>query len=182
VEGNGYLKKSGKKLIRQDIWCHLLDGWTPPNPSTLMMRRSAFLELGGFDIGLSSVEDHDLWMRVALGGAKVAFEDMPLSYFTMDGKDRISFNSRRRFQAMEKFLIKWKKEIISSEGSRKYRWFKHDYAWKVAFPIFYKMVRHRQIHNALPVFLRYLLCNPLFYSYVSREVLKRSNRRKTGIE
>ena len=42
------------------------------HPSTLIMRRHAVLEAGGFDEALPAVEDWDLWLRLAARGASFA--------------------------------------------------------------------------------------------------------------
>lgn len=34
-------------------------------PSTVVLRKSAFVESGGFDVSLRSIEDYDLWLRIA---------------------------------------------------------------------------------------------------------------------
>lgn len=46
--------------------------------STVLIRRTILEETGGFDEGLRNGEDRELWWRVALTGAKIAFINDPL--------------------------------------------------------------------------------------------------------
>jgi glycosyltransferase involved in cell wall biosynthesis len=47
-------------------------------PSSVMVRRSAFLASGGFDTSMNYVEDWDLWMRMFHSGMKFAAVQEPL--------------------------------------------------------------------------------------------------------
>ena len=50
------------------------------SPSLMMMRRTAFEQVGGFDETLRQAEDYDLWMRVAANGPILYMLDTMVSY------------------------------------------------------------------------------------------------------
>lgn len=164
VDRDGRLRESRKALYETELWGHLLEGWTAPNTSTLILRKDVFLQLGGFDSGLRSCTDHDLWMRIARSGVRVAVVPERLSHFSMNiSGSRTSFNSALRTAGMRTFLSRWKREIIDSHGMRTYWRFKRDYWIKVVFPLVNFSLRQRHLLAATTLFSRYLLWNPLFY-------------------
>jgi glycosyltransferase involved in cell wall biosynthesis len=153
---------SGKKLISEDILGHLLQSWTAPNTSTLMLRRSSFERLGGFDEALPSCQDHDLWMRVAQQGLVVDCVREPLSFFCFDHDDRISANYRDRMAGVEAFLQKWRDLIVERAGPEQFRRFRNRYYVTAAFSVFTSLLRSGRA-EALIVFWKYLAANPAFY-------------------
>ena len=55
--------------------------WQPVLPSAMMMRRTALLEVGGFDPGLSHEEDLDVALRLTLAGYATAWlEEVTVAY------------------------------------------------------------------------------------------------------
>ena len=163
VDKDGEPRESGKELIDRDILDRLLEWWTAPNTSTLVFRQSVFQDLGGFDTKLTSCQDHDLWFRIGLKHIAVAFSAERLSYFSMEGSDRISLQHSDRLDGMKAFLRKWKKEIIKLRGRMHYKWFKNNYEKRAAYPIFVLSIKKRKVGMALGIYFRYLSCNPLFY-------------------
>jgi glycosyltransferase involved in cell wall biosynthesis len=75
-------KKKGSKLWRQKFVCAkrkrgnllpLLYYNTIVATLTVMMRRSLFMDLGGFDIEIHGCEDLDLWIRIAQNGYQFGY-------------------------------------------------------------------------------------------------------------
>lgn len=159
------------ELFDHDIWQQLLDGWTAPNTSTLLFRRSSFLALGGFDSNLTSCQDHDLWMRMAQEKAKIAFSPECLATFGMGASNRISLDSRPRFGGMERFLANWEDAIVKTRGRRFYKSFRGDYRQKVAFPIFIFMLKRRQLWKMQTVFWHYIAFNRIFYRRILNRIV-----------
>lgn len=172
VNAMGDMSASHKKLIRTDIWEHLLDGWTACNTSTLFFKKDCFHEIGGFDGRLTSCQDHDLWIKVALQDVKVEFCPERLSFFARDASDRISVDFHKRLAGAQSFLEKWRNEIIDSRGPRHFDWFRNTYLNKVAYPVFLSCVRKKDLKTALTVFSRYLAPNPDFHLYVKNRLAK----------
>lgn len=52
--------------------------------SMVAVRRSVFLEAGGFDEKLPALQDHEMWMRLASRKARFKFINQPLTYYNYD--------------------------------------------------------------------------------------------------
>lgn len=59
--------------------------------SAALIRRTAFDAVGGFDIGLPSCQDWDMWLKLQRAG-RIALCHQPLTHYYFDGDDRISRN------------------------------------------------------------------------------------------
>ncbi|MBN2214921.1 MAG: glycosyltransferase family 2 protein [Bacteroidales bacterium] len=171
VDNKNNIIPSRKKIITDNLWDNLLNWWTSPNTSTLMFRKDVFISLGGFDNRLMNCEDHDLWMNVAKNNIIFKGINEQLSYFNQSNSERLTFDYKRRFDGVKKFLSKWKGDIINSKGIMHFLWFKNIYKLNAALPIFMILLRKRQFKNALIVFVKNLLCNPFFYSHVFKSFI-----------
>ena len=168
VEPDGAIQPSKKNLPEGDVWPALLDGWTAPNTSTLVFDRDCFCELGGFDTSLDSCQDHDLWMRLAREGASVGVVDEPLSYFTRDATDRISYSYPARMNGVDAFLNKWQQNIISARSEQAYQRFAADYRASAAAPIAYEALFQGDLETVVAVSRKYLLFNWSMYRMLVR--------------
>jgi glycosyltransferase involved in cell wall biosynthesis len=56
------------------------------------VRRTRFLEVGGFDLGVAYTVDWELWMRLILSGSRAAFIDEPLAEYRLHAS---SMSARR---------------------------------------------------------------------------------------
>lgn len=79
-ELGGYSVAGARRQLTGDILESLLVGGFFP-PHTVMMRRRAFEELGGFDPALGGNADLDLWLRMAASGRRVEFVNQRLAYY-----------------------------------------------------------------------------------------------------
>ncbi len=70
------------------------------NSSSVVVRRSCFNQIGGFNQEYSMGEDIDMWTRLALD-FKLAYEPELLSYYRQDGPNRACFN----ITPIEKFYL-----------------------------------------------------------------------------
>jgi glycosyltransferase involved in cell wall biosynthesis len=78
------------------------------SPSAVMIRRSLFEEVGGFDETLPACEDYDLWLRISCR-YPVFLIDTPLIIKRGGHSDQLSASS-----GLDKFRIKSIKKIIES--------------------------------------------------------------------
>lgn len=170
VEPDGAIRSSKKDLPEGDVWPALLDGWTAPNTSTLVFDRDCFSELGGFDTSLDSCQDHDLWMRLARQGVSVGVVNEPLSYFTRDADDRISYDYPARMNGVDAFLEKWQQPIASARSERAYQRFAANYRAAAAAPIAYEALLRGDISTVVTVSRKYLLFNWSMYRIFFRSV------------
>lgn len=163
-------RPSGKTMVSKNVLKHLIGFWTAPNTSTIMMRRSSFLRLGGFDETLTSCQDHDLWMRIATRGLVVGCVPERLSYFCTDQRERVSGATKERMAGVEAFLAKWRATIIAEGGKGAFRRFRNRYYAVAAVPLLTAELR-RGGGAAWSLFLRYLMVNPEFYLKAFRQLL-----------
>ena len=102
-------------IIRSDIFTI---------PSTCLFSRKALERVGGFDEGLFSSVDHDIWMSLAQHGYAAYAVDEPLTitYQTKNHKCMTAETSSR-IQGVEQFLSKWEKVVeqwFGVEEGKKY--------------------------------------------------------------
>ncbi len=88
------------------------------SPSAVMLRRSLFERVGGFDESLPACEDYDLWLRV-LRDTPVWLIDRPLVIKRGGHADQLS----RRFWGMDRFRVAALARLLAdgnlSEGRRR---------------------------------------------------------------
>ena len=101
-----------------DIFLHCLPRCVM-SPSSVVLHRSVFEELGGFDETLPVCEDYDLWLRIA-SQTTVLYVPEKLLIKYGGHKDQLSRSSwgmdRYRIQALEKLLLS---EVLSETQSQK---------------------------------------------------------------
>jgi len=78
------------------------------SPSSIMIHRRIFLELGGFDEDLPACEDYDLWLRIT-ARHPVLFVSEPQILKYGGHSDQLS----QRFWGMDRFRIKALEKIIA---------------------------------------------------------------------
>lgn len=176
VSPDGRQSGSKDKLIDNQLWEHLLDGWLMPNPSTLVFRRSVFMQLGGFDPQLRSSEDHDLWMRLAQAQIPVAYCPERLAYFPMDHYVRLIYDDEIRLNGTKIFLSKWRSQIIESRGQKHYSRFEAEYINQVTLNLVKDAVSKRDLLRALAIIRRHLIFNMPFYKWLCTALLRRLSR------
>jgi glycosyltransferase involved in cell wall biosynthesis len=160
---DGERRPSDKALPERNLWERLVQGWTAPNTSTLLVDRGWFLGLGGFDESLPSCQDHDLWMRAARSDATVRAVDEPLSYFTRDADDRISAGYPDRIEGVDRFMEKWRECIVETAGERRYQRFARDYYAKTTLPLAFGALTDGDVRTLLSLLREHLLFNPAAY-------------------
>ncbi len=86
-------------------------------PSATLIKRTAFLHLGGFDESLRGYEDDDLFLRFYLAGFTVNFTPEPVSAWTIN-RASTSFSesmSRSRFLYFKKLLGMFRTDLAVGE-------------------------------------------------------------------
>lgn len=161
------------KLISENILEALFKGWLAPNTSTLLIKKDMLERVGGFDRLLSSCQDHDLWLKLAIYSAEFRYHPEKLCFFSRDADNRISHNHQKRVNGAKFFLKKWRKTIIEAKGYPHFCWFYLNYMLIVSYGIFLSMWNNREYCQALRVFIRNLLFNPLTYSKFLTKVVRR---------
>ncbi len=96
-------------------------------PSTLqsscLFRRSALIDVGGYDEWLRSSVDHDIWMALAVGGYDAATLDEPLVVSYDEFADSMMTNTETRIEGARQFVEKWRSTYHewfgAAEGNRR---------------------------------------------------------------
>lgn len=169
VNKSNEISKIIDKKYSGNVLKNLADGWIPPNPSSLMIKKEDYLEVGGMDINLWSCEDVDFWIRLSLKEKKVSYKEECLSYFSDDSDIRLSYNIEKRLSGTKFFLNKWSKSKDHSQFVMK---FSKNYWVSVIFPIVIKEIISLRIYSALKLFILYLVFNRFFYLRFFKKIIK----------
>jgi glycosyltransferase involved in cell wall biosynthesis len=88
------VKEPHDKIIQwpDDLKAHFLNRNGVIYPSTTLIRRSAFLNVGGFDARFSRGIDSDVYRRLIFSGYKIAFIPEPMVYYRINRNDKITDN------------------------------------------------------------------------------------------
>ena len=88
---------------------------------TLMIRKSAFLALGGFDPSLRNMQDHDFMIRLAASGLSNCHLAEPLSRYRVGNADQVTKNwkkmLRARLAVIEKHRLLYE-QVFGPGGAR----------------------------------------------------------------
>ncbi len=76
-------------------------------PSSYLFRKSALVDVGGFDENLRSSIDHDIWMSLALNGYHAVAVDEPLVVSYSSNEDRLTTNMITRPRGVRMYVDKW---------------------------------------------------------------------------
>ena len=120
VEGKndgGYFNKL--PLINGEVYRELLKGLCPPSTSLFFVKSEAFKTVGLFDENLASLEDFDLWLRIA---EKYEFAVLP-EYLVKKhehGGFQLGKTMEPRIDGINHFFAKWKGAIIKELGVKHY--------------------------------------------------------------
>jgi glycosyltransferase involved in cell wall biosynthesis len=169
VNKSNEISKIIDKKYSGNVLKNLADGWIPPNPSSLMIKKEDYLEVGGMDINLWSCEDVDFWIRLSLNEKKVSYKEECLSYFSDDSDIRLSYNIEKRLSGTKFFLNKWSQSKDHSQFVIK---FSKNYWVSVMFPIVIKEITSLRIYSALKLFIVYLVFNRFFYLRFFKKIIK----------
>ncbi|MCU0352499.1 MAG: glycosyltransferase family 2 protein [Cytophagales bacterium] len=164
--------RSGKKLFKENLWHQLVNNcWTPPNPSTIMIKREAMKKLGSFDFVLQHAEDIDLWMRLTLQGMKVDYCDEELTYFTFHSTGRLTKQYHKKFTRIKPFFAKWEKHFRQANDMKGFRAFKRGTITKFAIETFADSFKDRSMVTPLKMYFKYLWNKGEFYDMIFRKLL-----------
>jgi GT2 family glycosyltransferase len=99
-EGIGYRTAPKDLRTSDDPYGELLIGNYVGGTSMVTVRRSALDAVGGFDEGLPSMQDYDLWLRLAQQGSRFhLIGDVLTHYAYVTGSAQISTDVERHFAA-----------------------------------------------------------------------------------
>ncbi|MGB3780031.1 MAG: glycosyltransferase family 2 protein, partial [Tunicatimonas sp.] len=165
VNGNK-ITNHNKKLIQENLFDQLISDWHPPNPSTLLLRRS-YLETVPFNENIRYLEDLDWWLKVALLQPSVAYVDEPLMFYCLDENNRLSYTTyQKRFTKIEQLISLWKDDIIRLRGKKSFANFQKHLITYNAIDAFVTCVRKKSFVEAFKIFATYLRSEKEFYQLI----------------
>ncbi|MGH9562883.1 MAG: glycosyltransferase family 2 protein [Terracidiphilus sp.] len=94
---------------------------TPAMNQTLMIRKSAFLALGGFDPSFRNMQDHEFMIRLAASGISNCHLAEPLSRYRVGDADQVTNLWKRMLQARLNVIEKHRglyEEVFGPGGAR----------------------------------------------------------------
>lgn len=95
-----------------DALCHLL-AENVIGTSTVMIERSAFLTLGGFNQSLQSASDWEFWLRVARHYPVAYTHAVTMHYLMHEGS--VSCNRSRRIEAMQHIIFSYAYHVLDKD-------------------------------------------------------------------
>jgi glycosyltransferase involved in cell wall biosynthesis len=173
LDRDNRLFPSGKELINNQLVEKLINGWTGPNTSTLMFKKSSLIAVNGFNEVLQSCQDHDLWFKLAKSNMKVDYVSEALSVFVLGSSNRISYNLEKRMAGVNDFLRIWEKYITKESSNKSFSCFQNEYVYKTSYPIFVMEVKNKDISKSISIFFNYLIKNNYFYKHIFELIRKR---------
>jgi hypothetical protein len=109
-----------RALPEGDAFSMLVRGWNPAF-SSVIVKRTVFLKVGGFDPGLPAFTDHDLLLRIAQTGSWFAAVADAVMIQHDYGGPQISTTPRRLLEAFERMDRKWAPVLRNRVGAAGYR-------------------------------------------------------------
>ncbi len=161
-----------RKFYRFNLFNHLINGWHPPTPSSLLIKRSCLVDVP-FDEDVRYLEDLDWWLKFSLLEPKIEWVNEFLMYYHLTEENRLSYMAtQERFRKINKVLARWKERIVLERGERQYLTFQNHLYTYNALDAFVVFVRRRKFRSAIKMVTGYLWNRQEFYQLVVRRVLR----------
>lgn len=160
------------KIINKDFCQELLNGWGPPNLSSLSIKKKIYLDIGGLDEKLRFSEDQDLFIKLDLNKIRVKGTNDRLTYFSNDDDNRVSYHTLPRIYGTILFLKKWENFFKTQFGNKKYIKYKNEYLAKFIYVLVIHEIKNLKIILATYIFFRYLFFNLEFYLKIIKKINK----------
>ena len=110
--------------LKGDIYKNLLSGFCPSTPTMFLVKKSILDEVNGFDEGLPTFVDYDLWLRIAKLGYTFDYVDEPLIVKYEHAGEQIAKNLEKRKKGLSLFIERWGEEMTNKIGFKNFEAFK----------------------------------------------------------
>jgi glycosyltransferase involved in cell wall biosynthesis len=160
----------------------ILQGWTPPVASQFY-RVDMLRAVNGYNVGVRSGVDHDLWITLAAIGCRVVYLDLCLS--TPDafsrGHAKMTTVVNKRITGIENSLLFWKPKLVQTFGQGFYKHFISEYRIYLLRRFLRQLIQDRDgsILAAFAGYYKFTLLNMMFMYIYRRIVIKMSKRSET---
>lgn len=116
IKSNGEIIKKKRKSIKKIIsYNDILKKNNVGGASAPLIRRSAFMQAGGFDNSMPAAQDYDLWIRIAELG-NIYYIDKVLQKYNIYEGERISNSSRKKIIGYKKLLEKYANANLNNKS------------------------------------------------------------------
>lgn len=155
-----YTKDQHGKIIRSSLPKNdgnLKQSIITYGPSTLQssffFNKKALLNVGGFDEGLVSGTDHDIWMKLAVAGYNTLAIKKPLVIIHQDNIPTMMTNTRKRIIGVTQYVEKWTPTYKEWFGAREGEQYAKAYFAKVIGRLICGNLSKRRYKQALGSFV-----------------------------
>lgn len=162
-----YFTKPSSALHPQELFGQLLRKNTVGGTPMVIVKRSSFEEIGGFDESLDALEDYELWLRFAKKRCNFLYIDRPLTncyYYTR--KNSVSKNTNANNRALEIIKDKYS-EDFSKLAPKDLKEFK---AWQASMAV-HKALLNGQVGEAIKTQFSLFLFKPSFTNFILLTVI-----------
>lgn len=127
VDANNRLLARQSPTVFGDIRQSVIRGKLTTVPSSLLIERELFNQIGGFDEDLITGIDHDFWFKLASKGLQAEALNQPLVIQRECGGGRMTTDLQVRLSGVDAFLRKWQPDLVAWMGTGGARKFMRDY-------------------------------------------------------
>ena len=103
--------------------------------SSMMIKRSSLVSLGGHSEELKNCVDHDIWMRMAINGFDMDLVEKGLIYSIGNDHERMVNQLDERLEGIKHFFEKWRFKVIDKFGIESWMKIERKYHIQTAYEI-----------------------------------------------
>ena len=171
IDKNKNEKPIDFQMINSNFIKKLSLGWGPPNLSSLSIRKTKYLKIGGLDEKLRFSEDQDLFIKFDLNNLIVKTINKRLTYFRDISNNRVSYIMlEERIIGTEKFLKKWENLFLKTLGAKNYKKYVNNYYVNMVYPNVMNDLSKLKIYQSAKFFYKYLFTNLEFYRRIIKKI------------
>lgn len=123
--------------FRGDIHDKFLLGFCPPTPSLFLIKKSALDRVNGFDEGLVTFVDLDLWMRISESYDFDYVEEPLIIKYEQIGDQYVN-NFEKRYKGYSLFFDKWGNKVEERFGSKELLKLKRHITYAIVGPLLHQ--------------------------------------------
>jgi teichuronic acid biosynthesis glycosyltransferase TuaG len=144
------------------IFKKLMNLWSHPNSSSMMMKRKILIKIKGFDNKLKASEDQDLWFRLSMSNFKLIGIKDNLTVVEKYNTEQISRNFFYRINSLKYFLKKHKNLIISNSNIEYFNDFSKELYARAMIPVLKKSLIEFNLINIFKI-MKFIIFSRIFY-------------------
>jgi glycosyltransferase involved in cell wall biosynthesis len=140
----------------------LMNLWSHPNSSSMLMKRRTLMKIKGFDNKLRASEDQDLWFRLSISNFKLIGIKDNLTVIEKYNPQQISRNFFCRINSLKYFLKKYKNLIIKNSNLNHFNNFSKELYARAMIPVLKKSLLEFNLINLFKI-IKFIIFSKIFY-------------------